>query len=107
MSVSLEQLNRWLAKQKASLLSSFAPLLFAKTDLDFIAGFDLDGLVALAQQGLKFIEKRSDDDVLLRVYNPSFQIDGWEAPYTLVELCLADRPFIVDSVKGRTQTSGV
>ena len=106
MSVNLEQINRLLGKQKDSLLKSFAPILFAKTETDFMESFDLDSLLAIAQQGLKFIEKRVQDDILLRVYNPSFQIDGWEAPYSVIELCLGDRPFIVDSVKAELKRKG-
>jgi glutamate dehydrogenase len=105
MSVSVEQLKRAL-KPKDTLLQSFGNLLFAKTDADFLEQFDVDSLIAISQHGLKFIQHRQGDEILLRVYNPSFQADGWEAPFTVIELCLVDRPFIVDSLKAELKRQG-
>lgn len=106
MPVTLEQLTRWFNKQKDPLLQALGPMLFAKTEADFMEVFDLEDLSALVQNSLKFIAQRSPDEVLLRVYHPSFQADGWEAPYGLIELNMADQPFIVDSVKAELKRQG-
>src|SRR5918995_1011690 len=34
----------------------------------------------------------------VRVYNPSFEQDGWQSPHTAIEIVTDDMPFLVDSV---------
>ena len=34
----------------------------------------------------------------MRVYNPSFEQDGWQSPHTAVEIVTDDMPFLVDSI---------
>ncbi len=95
----VEQISRRLEAKQDPTLKYFADLLFGKADPDLIQQLGNDGLLAIAKRGLNFITERQADEVLLRVYNPSYQVDGWEAPYTVIEFCLSDRPFIVDSIK--------
>jgi glutamate dehydrogenase len=45
--------------------------------------------------------------VLLRVFNPSLQIDGWTVDHTVIEIVNDDMPFLVDSVTGVLQKRGV
>jgi glutamate dehydrogenase len=88
-------------------LKHFAELLFGKADAELVTQLGSDGLTAIAKRALNFIAERQPDEVLLRVYNPSYQVDGWEAPYTVIEFCLTDRPFIVDSVKAELKRQNV
>jgi glutamate dehydrogenase len=101
MTITLDQVRRRIevAKQGDSLLQQFAQALFDKADSEFMGSFDSDSLVAMASAGLRRIRRPPDEAMFVRVFNPSFQADGWEAPYTVVELGLRDRPFIVDSVR--------
>jgi glutamate dehydrogenase len=104
----VEQLSRRLeAKQEHPTLKHFASLLFGKADPALVEALGTEGLLAIAKRGLKFTEQRETDEVLLRVYNPSYPVDGWEAPYTVIEFCLGDRPFIVDSVKAELKRKNV
>jgi glutamate dehydrogenase len=104
----VEQLSRRLdAKRENPTLKQFAHLLFGKADAALVDELGTEGLLAIAKRGLKFIEQRRDDEVLLRVYNPSYPVDGWEAPYTIIEFCLGDRPFIVDSIKAELKRKNV
>jgi glutamate dehydrogenase len=41
---------------------------------------------------------RARGEAKVRVYNPERERDGWESPYTAVEVVSDDMPFIVDSV---------
>ena len=36
----------------------------------------------------------------VRVYNPQFDIDGWQSTHTAVEVVTDDMPFLTDSVDG-------
>lgn len=102
----VEQVSRRF-EVKDPTLKQFADLLFGKADPELLAQLGTDGLLAIAKRGLKFIVGRKADEVLLRVYNPSYPVDGWEAPYTVIEFCLGDRPFIVDSLKAELKRQNV
>jgi glutamate dehydrogenase len=95
------------AKQEHPNLKHFADLLFGKADPALLETLGTEALVAIAKRGLKLIEKRDADEVLLRIYTPSYPVDGWEAPYTVIEFCLGDRPFIVDSIKAELKRKNV
>ncbi|MDN2481137.1 NAD-glutamate dehydrogenase [Vibrio agarivorans] len=43
-------------------------------------------------------EKRADD-VSVRVFNPTVIRRGWQSTHTIVEIVVADSPFLVDSIK--------
>ena len=45
-----------------------------------------------------FARERAPGEAKVRVYNPDSERDGWESPYTVVEIVSDDMPFIVDSV---------
>jgi glutamate dehydrogenase len=94
----VEQVSRRF-ETKDKTLKGFTDVLFGKADPELLAELGADGLLAIAKRALAFMGQRNPDEMLLRVYNPSYQVDGWEAPYTVIEFCLDDRPFIVDSVK--------
>ncbi len=100
MPVTIEQLKRRLemSKHEDQQLKTFSEGLFAKADAEFLAAFDVEILLPMALSGLKFL-RNAQAEVNVRVYNPSYQADGWETPYTVLELSMRDRPFIVDSVR--------
>src|SRR6056297_3205926 len=45
-----------------------------------------------------FLRQRRPGELLIRVYNPSEQADGWSSSHTVVEMVNDDMPFLVDSV---------
>jgi glutamate dehydrogenase len=94
-------------KQEHPNLKHFANLLFGKADPGLLETLGTEALIAIAKRGLKLIEKRESDEVLLRVYTPSYPVDGWEVPFTVIEFCLGDRPFIVDSIKAELKRKNV
>ena len=47
---------------------------------------------------LRFGESRAVGATALRVYNPSFEQDGWQSTHTIIEIVNDDMPFLVDSV---------
>jgi glutamate dehydrogenase len=107
MAVAEHFSRRMDAKQEHPNLKHFANLLFGKADSSLLEPLGTEALLAIAKRGLKFIEERKGDDILLRVYTPSYPVDGWEAPYTVIEFCLGDRPFIVDSIKAELKRKNV
>ena len=106
MAVTLEQVRRRIeTKRDDAELKHFADKLFAKANPEFMQVFDADGLIAMSVAGLRRF-KHLTEDVSVNVYNPTYQADGWEAPYTVLEVHLKDRPFIVDSVRAELKRQG-
>ena len=106
MPVSLEQVKRRIALAKAKPnLEPFAEILYGKAHKDFMSAFDTESLYAIAVSAYRFLQQRNED-LKLRVFNPEYQIEGWESSYTVIELNLVDRPFIVDSVKAAIMRAG-
>jgi glutamate dehydrogenase len=46
----------------------------------------------------RMAHQREPGDVKVNVYNPDPAADGWESPYTAIEIVSDDMPFLVDSV---------
>src|SRR4051812_27051965 len=42
--------------------------------------------------------KRMPGQAKVRVYNPQFEVNGWESTHTAVEIVTDDMPFLIDSV---------
>ncbi len=43
----------------------------------------------------------------VRVLTPTYLDEGWDAPGTVIETCIGDRPFIVDTVREELRTHGL
>ena len=102
MPATIQQVRRRIIQRggpDAARLLRFADLLFSKTDQGLFETFGSESLHAIAVEGLSFLANRKGDDIMVKVYNPSHQVNGWEGPYTVIALLLEDRPFIVDSVQ--------
>ena len=102
MPATLEQVRKRIERAggaDGAVLTRFADILYDKADDAFLEEFDPDSLYAMAVDGVRFLEGGLEDGPRVQVFNPRFEADGWEAPYTVIRLLLADRPFIVDSVR--------
>ncbi len=106
MSVTLEQVRRRIEVTEDDVLQRFATELFDKSAPKFMDAFDADSLLAVATSGLQQVRRLEPGEVCVRVYNPSLSQDGFEVPYTIVEVLLRDRPFIVDSVRAELRRRG-
>ncbi|MDN5780155.1 MAG: NAD-glutamate dehydrogenase, partial [Humibacillus sp.] len=55
-------------------------------------------LAAIALGHQAFATHRPVGTTSVRVFNPSIEVDGWDSPYTVVQIVIDDMPFLVDSV---------
>lgn len=107
MSLTLNQMQRFTKRfrERGGLAERLAGLLFERAAPELLEQFEPDTLTALGRGALAFLE--SPGDLKVRVYNPEFGTHGWTAPYTVLELALPDRPFIVDSVRTALRRRGL
>ena len=110
MPATISQVNTHINREsgeRVEVLAAFSGKLFGKADEAFFEQFDAETLVAMAKGGLDFVDGLGDAPYRVEVRSPSYRVDGWEAPFTLVRLTLPDRPFIVDSVLNELRRQGV
>jgi glutamate dehydrogenase len=107
MPATLKQVRSRIEKAGGDpLVGAFAEILFEKSDPRFLEAFDPESLSAMAAEGFAFLDGLGNDALRVDVFNPTFEADGWEAPYSVLRLCLRDRPFIVDSVRAELRRRG-
>ena len=111
MAITLDKLQQHiemnLPPHEVQSLKKFAEVLFDKATPEFLEDFDEQGLLAVALGAQKMVRQVSESItdssrgvVQVRVFNPDLERDGWvSSEFTAVELCLRDRPFIVDSAQ--------
>ena len=110
MTPSLKQLQKRIETTQADdagFLKRFSELLFFKAGQDFLELFDAEGLLAISKGALQFMQNKTPEEIRVRVYNPTFAVEGWETAYTVLELTLKDRPFIVDSIRAALRRQGL
>ena len=107
MPATLNQLQGFInhsKRSRTSLSERLLGLLFERATPDLLESFKLGGLEALGKEAFAFLSEPGE--LKVRVYNPSVETHGWSVPYTILELSLPDRPFIVDSVRAAVQRQG-
>ncbi|MCK5165992.1 MAG: NAD-glutamate dehydrogenase, partial [Rhodospirillaceae bacterium] len=55
-------------------------------------------LAACAFHHLKLAKNRRKNETLINVFNPDVKKDGWKSKRTIIEVVVADSPFLLDSV---------
>ena len=104
MPATLNQLQQLISRSRRSrttLSKRLLGTLFERATPGLLEHFTPDGLEALGRGAAAFLAQPAG--VKVRVYNPLVETHGWTVPYTVVELSLPDRPFIVDSVRAAVQ----
>nr|WP_281383400.1 NAD-glutamate dehydrogenase domain-containing protein [Pseudoxanthomonas broegbernensis] len=62
---------------------------------------------AIGMDMLAFARRRKPGTANVRVFNPVLEADGWESPYTVLQIVNDDMPFLVDSVSMALAEMGV
>ena len=102
-----DHIERRMPKQDTDFVKAFSNQLFEKASQAILQEFDSESLMAITLGALNMMEKRAADEIAVRAFNPVYDVDGWDCPWTAVELSLTDRPFIVDSVSQELKRQGL
>ena len=82
---------------KAKMAELYVEQCFRRVPFEEMATGSPETLAAIVNGQLDFLKKRAPEEILLRVFNPVLEKDGWESTHTIVEAVNADIPFLVDS----------
>jgi glutamate dehydrogenase len=90
---------------EAAQLGTFARLLAARGTgyLDTLADEDA---AALVESAFRFYVGPGPV-VRVRAITPTYATDGWDAPGSIIETCIPDRPFVVDTIRERLAAAGL
>ncbi len=64
-------------------------------------------MAQLVHSMARLAARRRAGEVVLRVFNPEAQRDGWESPHTIIQIVNDDMPFLVDSATMVLAEAGV
>ena len=92
-------LQKKFAAKQAKLIGDFIQLFYLQVPLDDLLEREVMDLYGAALSYWTFMHQRSPGEVKLRVYNPQFELHGWQSTHTIVEVSVEDMPFLVDSLR--------
>ena len=81
------------------LLEKFVPLFLGKAPVELFEERGTEDLARLCVDSLLFLDRSRPDRVDVEVLNPDPDGTGWSAPVTVVQTNVAERPFIVDTIR--------
>jgi len=92
------------SRPKSSLLPDRKQVnLFLRTYFNNVAFEDMQGrspkiMAEAALAHLEFGKNKSKGQALVRIFNPTVKLHGYDSAYTIIEMVNDDMPFLVDSV---------
>lgn len=93
----VQLVRKKMSAKKAENIEKFIRLYYKNVADEELLARDTADLYGSALSHWAFIEKRKQDEVLVRVYNPNFEKHGWRSAHTVVEIVHDDMPFLVDT----------
>lgn len=91
----------------ATSLPMFIEQFYRNADADEFAERDPQSLFEAVRASWDLLQTSNGIDPAIRIYNPDKQSDKWESNFTIIDLVLPDRPFLVDSISMEMQRQGL
>ncbi|MCW8916854.1 MAG: NAD-glutamate dehydrogenase [Magnetovibrio sp.] len=94
-------------KNERRYIDTYIAQYFNNLALDDLESIDVRALSGIGVNHLRSAQKRQCGDMIVEIYNPSVQEQGWELGHTVVEIVTDDMPFLVDSVTAEMNRRGL
>jgi glutamate dehydrogenase len=98
-------LTRRVSGPEAARLATFARLLLRR-GAGYLEDLPDEEVAAMVASAFRFYAAPGPAR-RVRVLTPSYADEGWDAPLSIIETCMSDRPFVVDTLRTRLQARGV
>jgi glutamate dehydrogenase len=98
-------LARKVEAREAQQLGAFATQLLARAQ-GYLGAVPDEEIAQLVLSAFRFFQAPGPLP-RVRVLTPSYVEEGWDAAWTIIETCLGDRPFIVDTVREELRAQGL
>jgi glutamate dehydrogenase len=93
-----ERVRERMGAGDAARAEEFVRQYYWRAPADDLLERDTLDLYGAALAHMDFARKRKPGEPRVRVYNPSFEQDGWQSAHTAIEIVTDDMPFLVDSI---------
>jgi glutamate dehydrogenase len=93
-----ERVRERMTPADAAKAEEFVRQYYRRAPAEDLLERDTLDLYGAALAHWNFARRRVPGTPSVRVYNPSFEQDGWQSPHTAIEIVTDDMPFLVDSV---------
>ncbi len=77
----------------------FVRQFYATVALEDLQSRSVDDLYAAAANFTSLFHLRHPREIKTRIYNPNFELHGWQSTHTIIEILCDDMPFLVDSIR--------
>ncbi len=94
-----EEINQHLDADQAEAVINFAEQYYENFPLLDLSGWKIKDIYGCIFGSWKFIQKFDLDHARVRVFNPEFEVHGWQSPHTVVAIHTRNLPFILDSTR--------
>jgi glutamate dehydrogenase len=96
-----------VSPERAAAVRAFTAAFTRRRSPEELGERSPEELLAVVLGAFELADARPEDDVAVRVFDPSPEEHGYEAPGTVVQVSTADSPFLFDSVSEELQASGL
>jgi glutamate dehydrogenase len=96
-----------VSRSSVTLPPSFLPQFYANMMATDLAAFTPKDRQRIAESIWSLASVRKNKEVLLRLFNPSIDTDGWSVDHTIIEIVTDDMSFLVDSITAALQKRGL
>jgi glutamate dehydrogenase len=86
-----------LGARQTKLAEVYLQYYFRRVPIDEIVHEAPSTLATIVSSQLEFLKFRAPGEILIRIYNPGRQEQGWESEHTIIEIVNDDMPFLVDT----------
>lgn len=100
-------INKKVDKNQAPLVEQFAKLLFRNISTDDLDNRNDSDLYGASLSLWNDFVKYDSSEPKICVFNPAIERHGWQSSHTIVEIIIADKPFLVDSVRMTLNRLGI
>ncbi|WP_415894021.1 NAD-glutamate dehydrogenase [Neptuniibacter sp. PT8_73] len=94
-----QELEDRLPKERSEALVEFATLYYSSASLADLLEWKLEDLYGSTLACWQFLQERKAGQVKVRVFNPDYELHGWQSTHTVIEVLQKDIPFLVDSLR--------
>ncbi len=110
MQLILKQIIEFASKNEKTSnqsLQQYAKIFFSQSVGKDFVDYEIEELCNLVSSSFDFFSQKPANNFKLQMFNPSIQKDGFESPYTILNIVNDDMPFLVDSVVMQFDNLGV
>ncbi|REL35777.1 NAD-glutamate dehydrogenase [Thalassotalea euphylliae] len=102
-----QSIQQKVPAETAGLVEQFAHLLYGNISTTDLANRNDSDMYGATMSLWNSLNGHQDDSPVIKVFNPEVAKHGWKSSHTIIEVIVADMPFLVDSLRIALNRQGV